>query len=336
MMTLRLMQEVVATVDAQWECPLADEILQRWDHDAGRAKFWRASTNFVFFFKQVGQNCVLRFNHADERMAATIQGEIDFVNGLAAQGIAVAKPIASRNGTFVETVATDLGTFHAVAFEALQGEQFEVEDLTPTQFSQWGSALGTLHNASAKLSAAARPSLVHRPTWQDHLALAAEFISAVETAAHQTREVLWQQLGQLPITAENFGLIHYDFELDNLIWNGETAGIIDFDDSAHHWYVADIALALCDLWGDRIRDIDLQHPAFLHFIEGYRSVRPLAQAEIERIPLFLRLDALVTFARLQRALTPVNPSGELAWMAGLREKLAAKMALYREAFAIAD
>ncbi|MCB0188286.1 MAG: phosphotransferase, partial [Caldilineaceae bacterium] len=222
MMTLRLMQAVVATVSEQWESPLADEVLQRWDHNGDSAKFWRASTNFVFFFKQAGQDCVLRFNHADERTLSAMQGEIDFVNGLATQGIPVAKPIRSRNGHYVESVATALGTFYATAFEALQGEQWEVEDLTPQQFVAWGQALGALHNASAKLTVAGRP------TWQDHLAMAAALIPAQETAAHQTLEMLRQQLHQLPVNAENFGLIHYDFELDNLIWDGETAGIIDF------------------------------------------------------------------------------------------------------------
>jgi hypothetical protein len=41
---------------------------------------------------------------------------------------------------------------------------------------------------------------------------------------------------------------------------------------------------------------------------------------------------LMTFARLYRALTPVNPAGELPWMAGLRSKLAAKMQFYRAEF----
>lgn len=326
MMRLRLMQEVMVTVDAQWECPLADALLQAWDHDGGHAKFWRASTNFVFFFKRAGQDCVLRFNHASERTLAAIQGELDFVIGLAAQGIPVAKPIRSRSGHYVERVETELGTFYATAFEALQGDQWEVEDLTPQQFVAWGQALGALHNASAKLSVAGRP------TWQDHLAMVAEIVPAAETAALQTRTMLQEQLSQLPVNTENFGLIHYDFELDNLIWDGESAGIIDFDDSAHHWYAADIALALGDVLGDSASVVDLQNPSFLHFIDGYRSARSLAQEEIERIPLFLRMDALVTFARLQRALTPVNPRGELAWMAGLREKLAAKMTLYREEF----
>lgn len=54
MMKLSTMQAVVATVNTQWESDLADEILRFWEHDDGRAKFWRASTNFVFFFKKLG------------------------------------------------------------------------------------------------------------------------------------------------------------------------------------------------------------------------------------------------------------------------------------------
>ncbi|MCB0064169.1 MAG: phosphotransferase, partial [Caldilineaceae bacterium] len=184
MMTLRLMQDVVGTVSEQWESPLADELMQRWDYNGDSAKFWRASSNFVFFFKHAGKDCVLRFNHAAERKVATIQGEIDFVKGLVVQGIPVAKPIVSRTGNDIESVETAHGTFHAVAFEALQGEQFEAEDLTPAQFSQWGRALGKLHNASANLSATNNSSLADRPTWRDHLAMAAELIPAEETAAH--------------------------------------------------------------------------------------------------------------------------------------------------------
>mgnify|MGYP003410631024 CR=1 FL=1 len=82
MMTLRLMQAVVATVNEEWESPLADEIVQYWAHDAGHAKFWRASTNFVFFFKPAGQDCVLRFNHADERTVEMHVGEVQDAHGL--------------------------------------------------------------------------------------------------------------------------------------------------------------------------------------------------------------------------------------------------------------
>ena len=82
MMKLSTMQAVVATLNDQWESDLAEEILGRWEHDAVRAKYWRASANFIFFFKKLGQDCVLRFIHASERSVAVIQAEIEYVNVL--------------------------------------------------------------------------------------------------------------------------------------------------------------------------------------------------------------------------------------------------------------
>lgn len=64
MMKLSTMQAVVATVDEAWESPLVEELLQYWFHDARRAKYWRTSSNFVFFFKESGEDRILRFNHA--------------------------------------------------------------------------------------------------------------------------------------------------------------------------------------------------------------------------------------------------------------------------------
>lgn len=328
MMTLQLMQAVVATVDDQWESPLADELLARWAHDGGRAKFWRASTNFVFFFKQAGQDYVLRFNHAGERTAALVEAEVAVVNALAAKGVRVARPIHSLAGNYVESVETAHGLFHAAVFAALPGQPLDLADLTPAQVARWGQALGELHNATAQLSHTGRP------TWAEQLPWVGEVLPAEETAARQTLAALQQQLRQLPMTSATVGLIHYDFELDNLFWDGEQVGIIDFDDSAVYPLVADLAFALSDLFDDNPAQVDLQQETFVHFVNGYRSVRPLAEEELQLIPLFLRVQNLVTYARLHRALTPVNPAGELPWMAGLRAKLAAKMAVYQNGFVV--
>ncbi len=327
MMPLSLMQAVVATVNEQWASPLADKILQHWDHDEGHTRYWRASANFVFFFKHQDQDCILRFNHTNERSVTKIRAEMNYIKLLAERGIRVAKPIRSLIGNEVESVDTELGIFHAVAFEALKGDQLEIDELTPAQFTQWGSALGNLHNASAQISVSERPS------WRDLLKMVSEVLPAEEKEALRTLNKLQEQLSQIRIDDNNFGLVHYDFEPDNIIWDGDTAGIIDFDDSAYHWYVADIALALGDLFEDGASSVDLQNASFLQFIKGYRKVRQLEQEELNLIPVFMRLDSLVTFAKLYRALTPVNPQGEPAWMAGLRDKLVAKMQVYRGEFA---
>ena len=124
-----------------------------------------------------------------------------------------------------------------------------------------------------------------------------------EYGARQALDRLTDELGQLPIHDQNFGLIHYDFEPDNLIWDGEHPGMIDFDDCVWYWFVADIAGALSDVFGDRASQVDFQNATYLRFIEGYRSVRQIEQTELELIPLFLRLQNLVTFTRLYRAVT---------------------------------
>jgi len=56
----------------------------------------------------------------------------------------------------------------------------------------------------------------------------------------------WAEL--LDRTRDNFGLIHFDFELDNLCWEDALIQMLDFDDCAYHWYAADITYALRDLF----------------------------------------------------------------------------------------
>ncbi|MEM7125526.1 MAG: phosphotransferase [Chloroflexota bacterium] len=326
MMKLSTMQEIVSTVSEEWESPLANEILQHWETDGEPAKYWRSSTNFVFFFNR-GDH-VLRFNHVDERAVETIQAEIDHVNALIDKGIPAAKPVLSLAGNYVESVATEHGLFHASAFHTLAGQQLEIEELMPEQFARWGETLGDLHNASS-YPAGWRPV---RPSWEDHLAFVTDVLPPNEEAALRTAESLMNQLQALPINEQSFGLIHYDFELDNILWHEGQPGIIDFDDCAWYWFVADFALALGDLFDDSVGKVDLQNDSFRHFVEGYRRVRPMDDEELAWMPLFVQLDHLNTFAKLHRALTPINPNGELPWMPDLRDKLTAKMESYRDEF----
>src|SRR2546430_7254258 len=55
-------------------------------------------------------------------------------------------------------------------------------------------------------------------------------------------------LSALTVTETNSGLIHGDFELDNLFWQDDTIALLDFDDCSYSWYVADVAFALRDLF----------------------------------------------------------------------------------------
>ena len=146
MMKLSTMRTVDSTVDAHGGSPIAEQILTSWDHDQGSIRFFRSSANFIYRFRQEGRPCFLRFADTSERTRDTIEAEIDILQWVARRGMTVTSPFPSRNGNFVETVATDLGTFHAVVFAGLEGSQLDIEDLDDSQFGKWGAALGKLHS----------------------------------------------------------------------------------------------------------------------------------------------------------------------------------------------
>ncbi|HEX4207931.1 MAG TPA: hypothetical protein VHZ51_27770, partial [Ktedonobacteraceae bacterium] len=130
MMKLSTMFKVDSTVDTQWRSRIAERMLEHWEHDQGSAQFFRSSTNFVYVFRRGGKPYFLRFAESTERSRAAIEAEMALLSFLASKGMTVTTPITSKNGRCVETVETDLGTFHAVVFAELQGSQGAIEELS--------------------------------------------------------------------------------------------------------------------------------------------------------------------------------------------------------------
>ncbi len=162
--------------------------------------------------------------------------------------------------------------------------------------------------------------------------MVSEYLPVTEQAAQTTLRELQEQLTRLSISESSYGLIHFDFELDNIVWNGDEVGIIDFDDSAYYWFVADIAFALRDLFEDSAEKVDLRNESFQNFLAGYRLMKDMAQEDLELIPIFLRLHNLITFAKLYRTLGTNDAQDEPIWLEALRKKLSLKMQFYRDEF----
>jgi Ser/Thr protein kinase RdoA (MazF antagonist) len=117
-------------------------------------------------FRQAGTTSFLRFTDSAERSRAALEAEIAIITWLAGAGLHVAPPTPSAAGNLVETVETAWGTFHAVVFAAVEGSQFELDDLDAERFRVWGAALGKLH---ASLQAYSGVAAAARLTWRDRL-----------------------------------------------------------------------------------------------------------------------------------------------------------------------
>jgi len=295
MMKLSTMWKVVKTVDETWACPLAEEVLRPWGFDEGSVRFFRASANFVCVFRREGRRHFLRFSEASERPRDAIEAEARLVAWLDRQGVPVAAPVPSGNGRLVETVETGLGRFYAIVFVGLEGSHLDAADCREAEFRAWGAALGRLHTVMKEYR---DPSAAHRETWHDHLALALPYVSADE-ALHSEWLRLREWAGALPVSPDDFGLIHFDFESDNLCWNNGSISMLDFDDCTHHWYVADIAYALRDLFKE---GVDLANPQFRAFMAGYEGEHSVNPDLLVQLPGFLRLHVMHQLGRISRSL----------------------------------
>jgi Ser/Thr protein kinase RdoA (MazF antagonist) len=324
MMKLGSMRTVCETILPGGRCPVVEDVLAPWDHDTGSDRFIVASSNFTASLTAGGERRIVRFVRADERERDAIEAELDFLRHVAGRGVWVNLPIESRAGRRVETVATPLGEFHAVVFNAMAGEARESEQLGPDAYEPWGRALGGLHNAAGGYRDRRRPS------WREKLEQTARDLEPDDSVGRAAIEKLRAALESLPATDANFGLIHWDFCADNLRWGCERLGVIDFDDCAHDWHAADIAYALRDLFDDRASRVDPGNPLLGAFIRGYRSARPLDGTEIARLPLFMLMSNLIFYASLRIIVEEPSAAIEPQWVNGIRGKLDGKRKKYRE------
>ena len=326
MMKLSLMKTFFDSVTTEGHSPIANDIASKWLPGDVVVIVYRASANFIFTVKTSMNQYFLRFNHASERDVEAIEAELKYVHHLLSQGINTAAPVLSTSGNFIESITTEMGDFHAVLFRSLIGSDLEFDSINESQFLYWGQAMGKMHAASKGFKTD------NRPLWADHICFAEKMIPKPENSACSELRSVKERLKKLPISNDNYGLIHFDFEQDNLKWDEDQVGILDLDDCAVYWFEADIAFALRDLFDDSIEKINFQDQRFSAFLKGYRLENQISDATVNRIPLFLRMHNLVTYAKLIRTIEDGTIKDEPEWTTNLRNRLKDKCLEYREQF----
>lgn len=323
MMRLTTLWKVDGEIDVDGRSRIANELAQAWPHDAP-PRFFRSSTNFVYGFRRAGAPHFLRFAHDSERSREQIAAELELLSRLRSAGLPVAEPVAASAGEFVVSAETRLGRFHAVAFRRANGNQLQAKELDADHLRRWGATLGRLH---AHLKNDQSLPALARPSWQDDLRLVEGQLPA-EVAVEREFAAIDSALRELPTTSDSYGLIHGDFQLDNLFWNGQIE-IIDFDDCRYHWYLADIADAADDLPRDSAGSNWLGA-----FLAGYQEECALAEDLLsQQLGLFRRAARLCRYARVRRALDLALEPDHPPWLRRLHATLLSDVNAYERTIA---
>ena len=294
---------------------LARHALANWTHDAqtltDRMKYFRISSNAVYPFDRNGQLCFLRIAPESEKESIELLGEIDFLEYLGKCGYPAMRPIPSDSGELLLLLDTPWGKWYACAFEGVPGYPIEDIPMTNALANQYGETLGRLHSLSMRYNSPIRRRSEHDVLRWIRSVFDTYTVPAVMPAILDKTERLF---AEIPRTHSRYGLIHYDFEPDNVFWDGEKCHVIDFEDGMMHFYAVDLVQALDELPKE-------YHAAFLH---GYHTACPDSEAEDSTFPMMRLFRDLYAYARLLHTLSE-KPAPEPDWLPALIVRLETRL-----------
>ncbi len=220
--------------------------------------------------------------------------------------IIVPDVLCATDGSTVKTItATDLDKpRHVAVYSFLPGIE-PPEDQLVSGFERLGEISARMHLHSRAWTpdpafdrhfwtpATILDDQLNWGRWQDGVGIKGE----VQTLLSRLEDVVRRRLAGLPRDRERFGLIHADLRLANLLVDGDTTSIIDFDDCGFGWYLFDLASALSFL--EERPDVPELIDAWL---TGYRKLAAIPadiEAELPTLIMLRRL-ALIGWVGYQQ------------------------------------
>lgn len=300
------------------------ETRQRYSIAENQIRLLDGFESFMYEFERGNESHILRIGHSHRRSVALIQGEVDWINYLAAGGASVAKAVLSKNGELVEQVDDQhSGQFLATAFVKAKGEPPWETEWNTASYEAYGRLIGQMHMLS-KEYVLPNPAW-KRPEWDDPGMLEiGAWLPDSETVVLDRFRQLKAHLDTLPKDRETYGLVHQDAHLGNMfVDEAGTITLFDFDDCAYSWYMNDIAIVLFYSAMGHEDEAAFTEQFMTHFLRGYRQHNQLDPAWLAEIPNFLKLREIDLYAIIHRSFDVENleEDWDIRYMTGRKEKI---------------
>jgi Ser/Thr protein kinase RdoA (MazF antagonist) len=284
--------------------PITTAALPLWDipQDATTCLI-NVSENETFLVEADGFKAILRVHRQGYNTERAIECELEWS---AALPLNTPTAIAGIDGNMVQV---DDGRF-MVLFNYINGEHPDQSEDLSVSFTELGRIAAQTHNHSQSWT---RPENFERLTWGlpevfgenanwGDWRAAPNVTNNIRRILERVERVVQHRLNAFGQTPENYGLIHADMRLANiLVHNGETR-LIDFDDCGFGWFLYDFAAAISFI------EDDPQIPALRKaWVKGYREFRHLSDAEIFEIDTFVMLRRMALLAWIGSHMEATEP-----------------------------
>ena len=232
---------------------------------------------------------LLRLSGKRRRGPADVEGETAFLAHLDAAGVPVAAALPTRDGALFTAAALPEGPRPAVLFRHAEGRAPQLD--APEDARVQGVTLARIHDAADSFPG--REAGRYRLDLDHLLHRQIAAVSELDALAGEAREALAglaSRLAARVAALDGLGWTRCHGDCHGLNARIATAGpqtgeatFFDFDDGGFGFLAYDLAV---HLWAQV--SFGRQRIAMWHaFIDGYRSVRPIAPADFDAVHLFV-------------------------------------------------
>ena len=322
---------------------LAEAALDAYGLNGARLKFVQYSANIIYRVDvplaptlrgdpgpYVPNRYLLRVLYTDHLEG--VKGEMTWLAALSREaGLPVPEPVPTLGGELVTSIATpEVPQGRIVSLMRWIDGRRLTTGFRPGHFRAWGRTVARLHQFSAGWQP---PEGFERPVWDWEGQLGGRYFDGgieelvaslpehlkepFQIVSQEARQVM-EGMGKGP---DAYGLIHADMYPENVLFKGDEAYLIDFEDCGFGYWLWDIAIALC-LW-PWTEEWCWMRDAFL---EGYAQVRALPASQLQHLDLFMATQyaTMVLWASLFIRGDPARRAEHEEW----RERDGAKLLRY--------
>jgi Ser/Thr protein kinase RdoA (MazF antagonist) len=282
---------------------LAEQSLVLWDiPDDAVVSLINVSENATYLVKSSAGKSILRIHRENYHSERAIECELEWMNALSKDSDVLTPGVyLARDGKYIQSgIVEGLADPRFMAlFQFVEGDQpDETKDLT-ADFEKLGEIAAKTHGHAINWK---KPDNFERLIWDDSTMFGEEatwgdwraapnVTQEIKVVLEKLEILVRQRLAVIGKTENNFGLIHADMRLANLIIHETGPRLIDFDDCGFGWFLYDFATAISFIEDD---------PAIPYlknaWVKGYRTVRPLSDSEVQEIDTFIMLRRLALLA----------------------------------------
>lgn len=247
-----------------------------------------------------GDRWALRIHREGYHSRTAIASELAWLAALREDGAAnVPSPIRGLDGEYIQSLAVDElpNPRNVVLFGWEAGSEPAANDVAG--FEQLGETTARMHK---HVRAWSRPSWFERHAWNFETTLGATphwgrwrdgmgMTPEIERVLAETVALIEKRLARIGTGPDVFNLIHGDMRLANLLMDGGTVKVIDFDDCGFSWFLYDCATTV-----SFFEDAPEVPELIKAWVRGYRRIAPLSAEEEAEIETFIMLRRILLVA----------------------------------------